>query len=190
MKSLLTTIFFCVLFFSMASAQTTFGNKKMQAGINVEVGYPLQNKTIHVLNEFEYDETIKTGYSIGFGASLMGRYALNEKAFLTASLGYMNFVGKNGSTTTRDEDGTYETEDYKTPDFHGVPLRVGANYLLGDKFFVQGEIGASFMKGATAFVFAPGVGVRFNQFEVEGKYEGWSNNGTFSFVGLRLGYFF
>lgn len=73
---------------------------------------------------------------------------------------------------------------------HGVPLRLGANYLLGNNLFVQGEIGASFMKGGTAFIYAPGIGIHFSNMEVEAKYEGWSKEGTLSFFGIRAGYFF
>lgn len=191
MKYLFSTIALCALLSGAVQAQeSNSGNKKWQAGVNAEIAYPLQNKTIHTVNEFQYDQTIKTGYSIGLGASIMGRYLLNEKALLTASLGYINFFGKSGTIKTRNEDNSYDTKDYKTPDFHSVPLRLGAEYLIGGPLFAQGEIGAAFGKGATSFLFAPGLGLRFNQFELEGKYEGWSNHGTFSFVALRLGYFF
>jgi len=42
----------------------------------------------------------------------------------------------------------------------------------------------------TAFLYTPGIGVRFSNLEVEAKYEGWSKNGTLSFFGIRVGYFF
>ena len=149
--------------------------KKIQAGINIEAAFPTGN--------------FSNAYSFGIGGSVMGRYALSDKTNLTASLGYLNFSGKS-VTETYDDEGAPQTQTYKVPSMHGVPLRLGANYLLGTTIFVQGEIGAAFMKGGTAFLYTPGIGARFSNLEVEAKYEGWSKNGTLSFFGIRAGYFF
>ena len=148
---------------------------KIKAGINIEAAFPT--------GDFGKD------YSMGFGGSVMGRYALSDKTNLTASLGYLNFSGKS-ITETFEGDGGPVTQTYKIPSFHGVPLRIGANYLISGPLFIQGEIGASFMKGGTAFLYTPGIGARFSNLEVEAKYEGWSKNGTLSFFGVRVGYFF
>ncbi len=168
------------------SASTT--TKQIKAGINLEVAF--------LTGDFG------KSYSMGFGGSVMARYALSEKANLTASLGYLSFNGKkittkivetdDGGNPIHDDFGNpmYTTEKIKIPSTHGIPLRLGANYLISGPIFIQGEIGASFMKGGTAFLYAPGVGARFDNLEVEAKYEGWSKNGTLSFFGIRVGYFF
>lgn len=162
--------------------------RKIEPGVNVEAAFPTGN--------------FGKSYSFGIGGSVMGRYALSDKANLTASLGYISFSGKNitisevetddGGNPIHDDFGNpiYTTTTMKASSFHGVPLRLGANYSIGGPVFIQGEVGASFMKGGTAFLYAPGVGVRFGNLEAEAKYEGWSKNGTLSFFGVRVGYFF
>lgn len=150
-------------------------SKQIQVGINVEGAFPMGD--------------FGKSYSFGIGGSIMGRYTLSDKANLTASLGYLNFSGKSITETFEGDDGP-QTQTFKVPSTYGIPLRLGANYLIGGPLFIQGEIGASFMKGGTAFLYTPGIGARFNNLEVEAKYEGWSKNGTLSFFGVRVGYFF
>jgi len=162
---------------SMSQAQSASSiAKKIQVGINIEGAFPTGD--------------FSQAYSFGIGGSVMGRYALSDKANLTASLGYLTFSGKSISETVYDEDDETQTETYKVPAFHGVPLRLGANYLISGPLFIQGEIGAAFLKGGTAFLYTPGLGARFSNLEVEAKYEGWSKDGTLSFFGIRVGYFF
>ncbi|HEY5367367.1 MAG TPA: hypothetical protein VIJ75_00120 [Hanamia sp.] len=162
---------------SMCQAQSASTiAKQVQVGINLEAAFPTGN--------------FGKAYSMGFGGSVMGRYALSDKANLTASLGYLNFSGKTITETFPGDEGGTRTVTTKIPSMHGIPLRLGANYSLGSPLFIQGEIGAAFMKGATAFLYAPGIGARFSNLEVEAKYEGWSKNGTLSFFGIRVGYFF
>lgn len=150
--------------------------KNIQVGINIDGAFPTGD--------------FGKSYSFGIGGSVMGRYALNDKANLTASLGYLNFSGKTITATYTGEDEEEHTESFKWPSLHGIPLRLGANYLISGPLFIQGEIGAAFLKGGTAFLYTPGIGVRFSNLEVEAKYEGWSKNGTLSFFGVRAGYFF
>lgn len=178
-----------VFAFTMSYAQPTSTiSKQIKAGINLEAAFPTGD--------------FGKSYSTGFGGSIMGSYALNENAKLTASLGYLSFNGKEITTKIVETDDAgepinddfgnpmYTTEKIKIPATHGIPLRLGANYTIGGPVFLQGEIGASFMKGGTAFLYAPGVGARFNNLELEAKYEGWAKNGTLSFFGIRVGYFF
>ncbi|MCO5286522.1 MAG: hypothetical protein M9898_08930 [Chitinophagaceae bacterium] len=178
-----------ILFTTASQAQSSSEIvRKIQPGINAEAAFPVGD--------------FGKSYSFGIGGSVMGRYALSDKADLTASLGYISFSGKDitvsevetddGGNPIHDDFGNpmYTTTTMKAHSYHGVPLRLGANYLVGGPLFIQGEIGAAFLKGGTAFLYTPGIGVRFNQFEAEAKYEGWSKNGTLSFFGLRVGYFF
>lgn len=185
----LFTFSIAMLIATISQAQTSSAiAKQVKVGINLEVAFPTGD--------------FGKSYSMGFGGSVMGRYTLNDKANLTASLGYLSFTGKKITETTivTDDGGVPQhddagnpittTETYKLPATHGIPLRLGANYLISGPIFIQGEIGASFMKGGTAFLYAPGVGARFANLEIEAKYEGWSKNGTLSFFGIRVGYFF
>lgn len=185
----LFTIIIAMFTASMSQAQTASSiAKQIQVGINLEAAFPTGD--------------FGKIYSMGFGGSVMGRYALNDRANLTASLGYLSFTGKNytekipvtddAGNPQHDDFGNpmYETEKIKMPATHGIPLRLGANYLISGPIFIQGEIGAAFTKGGTAFLYAPGVGARFDKLEVEAKYEGWSKNGTLSFFGIRVGYLF
>lgn len=176
-KSIVCALMLLFTTFSATYAQQAISSK-IQAGINLEAALPFGD--------------FSKAYSFGIGGSVMGRYALSGKAHLTASIGYLNFSGKSVSYTYYGEDEQQHTETDKVPATHGIPLRVGANYMLGNIFFIQGEIGESFMKGGSAFLYAPGIGARFrdDHLEVELKYEGWSKNGTLSFGGLRIGYFF
>lgn len=165
-----------LFFTSMCQAQSASSiAQKIQVGINIEGAFPTGD--------------FGKVYSFGIGGSVMGRYALSDKANLTASLGYLDFSGKSITETYEGDEGP-QTETYKVPSMYGVPLRLGANYLISGPLFIQGEIGAAFMKGGTAFLYTPGIGARFNNLEVEAKYEGWSKNGTLSFIGIRVGYFF
>jgi hypothetical protein len=162
---------------SVSQAQSTSDiAKNIQVGINIEGAFPTGD--------------FGKSYSFGIGGSVMGRYALSDKANLTASLGYLNFSGKTITETYIGEDEEEHTESYKIPSFHGVPLRLGANYSIGAPLFIQGEIGTAFLKGGTAFLYTPGIGARFSNLEVEAKYEGWSKYGTPSFFEIRVGYFF
>ena len=127
---------------SVSQAQSANSDiKKIQAGINIEGAFPMGD--------------FGQSYSFGIGGSVMGRYVLTDKANLTASLGYLSFSGKSITETFDTDDGT-QTETYKLPALHGVPLRVGANYVIGGPLFIQGEVGLSFMTGGTAFLYTPG----------------------------------
>ena len=140
-----------ILFTTASQAQSSSEIvRKIQPGINAEAAFPVGD--------------FGKSYSFGIGGSVMGRYALSDKADLTASLGYISFSGKDitvsevetddGGNPIHDDFGNpmYTTTTMKAHSYHGVPLRLGANYLVGGPLFIQGEIGAAFLKGGTAFL--------------------------------------
>lgn len=162
----------------------TFSNVKAQdaamsgpkLGIGAEFGFPMGD--------------FGDGFKFGFGGSLVYQHPIADKLNLTGSAGYLNFQGKD-----------FEVEDFGTIEGGNVgfiPVKAGLRYFLAENIYVGGELGAVFSTedgGGTAFAYAPGIGVEFpvadkSTIELGGRYEGWSKDGTLSFIGLRLAWNF
>ena len=115
----------------------------------------------------------------GVGGSLNLQVPVANKLNFVGEAGYLNFTSKEilGHTFST---GT-------------VPLKAGLRYFLAENFYAQGQVGAAIStekNGNTAFLYAPSVGVEFPvsdkmAIDVGARYEGWSNKGTSSFIGLR-----
>jgi len=164
---LLTAIAGLFAFSSVKAQDAAMSGPKL--GIGAEFAFPIGN----------FGDVFKLGY----GGSLQYQHPIAAKAKLTGSAGYLNFKAKDqfgGGTTGF------------------VPVKVGARYFLAENIFVNGELGAAISTesgGSTAFAYSPGVGVEFpvadkSAIELGARYEGWSNNGTTSFIGLRLAWNF
>lgn len=118
-------------------------------------------------------------YDFGVGGSLNFQAPIGSK---------LNFVGEAGylSFTTKEVLG-------QTASFGTIPLKAGVRYFLAENFYAQGQIGAAIStetNGSTAFLYAPSLGVEFPvadkmSIDFGARYEGWSKNGTSSFIGLR-----
>ncbi|SMC49965.1 outer membrane beta-barrel protein [Pedobacter africanus] len=129
------------------------------------------------------------GYKFGVGGSLQYQHPIANKLNLTGSAGYLNFTGKEVTVL-----GT----TFKNEAIGFIPVKAGLRYFLAENIFVGGELGAVFGTKdgvGTAFAYSPGVGVEFpvadkSTIELGGRYEGWSNDGTSSFIGLRLAWNF
>ncbi len=123
-------------------------------------------------------------YKFGVGGSL------NFQAPIASKL---NFVGEAGYLTFSGKEVTVMGLTYKQPSYGSVPVKAGVRYFLAENFYAQGQLGASFSTekgGSTAFVYAPSLGVEFPvadkmAIDLGARYEGWSNNGTLSFIGVR-----
>lgn len=143
--------------------------ENVRFGANLEAAMPIGN--------------MGNVYSFGIGGNVTGQYSLQDDIALTASLGYLSFSGKSLGSGS-----------FKIPSFGVVPFRVGGKYYFtGGPFFTQAQLGMAFSTGkggGSLFIYAPGVGVQFQQFEAALKYEAWTKNGTMSFMGVRVGYFF
>ncbi|WP_256007359.1 hypothetical protein [Pedobacter deserti] len=144
-------------------------------GVGVEFGFPMGD--FGDVSDF------------GVGGSLLYQHPIANKLNFTANAGYLSFTGKEV---------TVAGVTFK-PDASGfIPVKAGLRYFLAENIFVNGELGAVFgtQDGAgTAFAYSPGIGVEFpvadkSTLELSGRYEGWSNDGTLSFVGLRLAWNF
>jgi len=129
------------------------------------------------------------GYKFGVGGSLLYQHPIADKLNVTGSAGYLNFTGKEVDIL-----GT----KFKNPALGFIPVKAGLRYFLAENIFVNGEVGAVFGTKdgtGTAFAYSPGVGVEFpvadkSTIELSGRYEGWSNDGTLSFIGVRLAWNF
>ncbi|WP_126243369.1 outer membrane beta-barrel protein [Chitinophaga rhizosphaerae] len=159
-KTFLLVLLLCGSF--TASAQL----KRFSIGPYVEAGFPVG----------DFSKTNNTGYGIGLNADIK----LVAGFGVTGSVGYMRFGGKSENNI-----------DY--PNVAAVPVRIGLKYKLISILYVKAEAGAANYTGdldGSAFLFAPGVGIRVLGLDVQAKWEGWFKNGTSSFFGLKAGYNF
>ncbi|MBB2151508.1 outer membrane protein [Pedobacter gandavensis] len=141
-------------------------------GIGAEFAFPVGN-----FGDFQ---------NFGYGGSLNYQHPVAPNLNLTGSAGYINFQSKDLPFVGKVNSGF-------------IPVKAGARYFLAENFYVNGELGASFATGSnnsgTAFVYSPGIGVEFPvsdkaSVDLGGRYEGWSNNGTASFFGIRAAFNF
>ena len=137
-------------------------------------------------------------YSVGFGGSGKIEIPATRQLFITATAGYSSFYLKDALKNTLRTFGA----SLKPAGF--VPLKVGAKYYLIPLVYVEGELGAAIgvqqsatgtniLSGhGTAFAYAPGVGVVVPIIGIDAgvRYEGWSQNGHFDQVALRVAFRF
>ena len=129
---------------------------------------------------------------LGFGGSVQGEFNLAKSLNLTGSVGYLSFGYK------KEFKALFEQAGIDMGNVGAFPVKAGGKYYFGKVFYGAGELGASFStaKGsATAFVYAPGVGVNFllenkNSIDLGVRYESWSNEGASSFLGFRAAFAF
>ena len=121
-------------------------------------------------------------YSFIIGGSVKAEIPTATNTFLTLSAGYNLWMVKSG------------LKDLFGSSTGFIPLKAGVKYYSDGKFFLEGQAGIVFSTesgGGHLFVFSPGIGYTFvGGFEAGVRYEGWSNGGTASQIGLRLGFRF
>jgi hypothetical protein len=118
----------------------------------------------------------------GIGAGLNADIRLG-KLGLTGSVGFIHFGGKTLATGEG---------PVNMPAINAVPILAGLKYRLIPLVYIKLEGGvASYTNGdGSAFILAPGIGLRILMLDVEAKYEVWKKEGTTGFWGLKLGYNF
>lgn len=129
---------------------------------------------------------LSSTHSLGIGASGQLEFGLQDKLNFTATAGVMNFSGKDRTSTD------------KFKGFTIIPIRAGVKYFLTTGIYAGAQLGAAFLSGygdGTAFSYSPQIGYEFktkNDKSVDAtfKYEGWSKNGSWGGLGLRLAYVF
>jgi hypothetical protein len=160
MKILLSALF---MIFSTIAGYSQL--KGFSIGPFAEAGWPTG----------EFSQTNKNGYGVGLGADVrLGKLGV------TGSVGYMHFGGKDLKTS----EGVVENRALKV-----VPVRIGLKYRLVPALYAKVETGVARMNGAneSAAIFSPGLGVRILGLDIQGKYEIWKAQRTFSFWGIKAG---
>jgi len=130
--------------------------------------------------------------SLGFGGSVQGEFNVAKSLNLTASVGYLSFGYK------KEFKDLFKEAGIEMGNMGAVPVKAGGKYYFGKVFYGAAELGASFSTGeesATAFVYAPSVGVNLplankNSIDLGVRYESWSNEGSSSFIGFRAAFAF
>ena len=123
----------------------------------------------------EFSQTNKNGYGIGLGADVrLG------KVGVMGSVGYMHFGGKDVKTN----EGLMNM-----PTVKAIPIRVGLKYRIVPALYAKVESGVARFTGTneSAMIFSPGLGVRFLGLDIQGKYEIWRAQETYSFWGIKAG---
>ncbi|SHF20253.1 outer membrane beta-barrel protein [Pedobacter caeni] len=171
-KLFLLTAIAGIFAFTNASAQKDAAMNGPKLGIGAEFALPIGD--------------FADGWKLGFGGSLLYQHPVAPNLNLTANAGYISFKSKEipfiGGTVNMGY----------------VPVKVGARYFLAENFYINGELGAAFgtKKGSsTMFAYSPGVGVEFpvadkSSIDLGARYEGWSNDGSLSFIGIRAAFNF
>jgi hypothetical protein len=166
-KFLTTVAATVALLFSVnASAQTqepAGDSHDTRLGLGLSVGLPTND-----------------AYNIAVGGDLRLQKDFYSNVSGLLSLGYTNFSIK---------------DDLGGGSVGFIPLKVGVKVFPIQRFYVSGELGAAFGTDdgqETAFVYAPGIGIGFNNgLDLGLRYEGISvNNSNLGQVALRLAYGF
>ena len=129
-------------------------------------------------------------HKFGLGLSVQFQTPIAKNLNFTASVGYLNFTGKE-----------YLRTGYliiKENNLSAVPVKVGVRYFISDKFYAGAELGAAFGtsdNAGTMAVYSPNIGFQLplankKAIDLGLRYEGWANNGSSAFVGLRAAYNF
>lgn len=153
------------MFFTVnANAQSTPAgdSKDTRLGIGLSLGIPTDD-----------------AFSFAIGGDLRLQKDFVSNVSGTLGVGYTNFSVKGDNMGS----------------IGYIPVKAGIKVFPVERFYISGELGAAFGtdKGqGTAFVYAPGVGVGFNNgLDLGLRYEGFSQNGgNLGQVALRIAYGF
>ncbi|MCX2491907.1 hypothetical protein OQX63_00395 [Pedobacter sp. PF22-3] len=120
-----------------------------------------------------------TGLGLVIGGDIRYQFNVDKQLSIPVTAGYNNFSVKDAGS------------------FGIIPVKAGAKYFFNDSgsgAYGLAELGAGFgtEKGSgTSFVYSPAIGYSWaNGLDLAAKYEGYSNNGSIGFAGIRLAYGF
>lgn len=120
-----------------------------------------------------------SGSSIGAGLDLLGQFGIAENVGITADAGYTVLFGKDNFS-----------------DLSIIPLRAGLRFYPSPAFYLGAKAGVGILKtkgadsrSATAYSFGAGYYIS-PLVDVSAAYDGYSKNGSFGLLNIRLGYTF
>lgn len=159
-KLIFITVFTAASFLTKAQAPSIEG---FRIGLGTTLAIPANNLE---------------GISIGVGADVLAMYGISPQFAITADLGYQSLFAKNNG-------GSLDI----------IPIRVGARYFATPSFYLGGKVGLGIISGGlndvTATAYSFGAGYYLSpKIDVGASYDGYSKNGSFGLVGIRLGYTF
>ncbi len=169
MKKIFLMMFIGALFCLSANAQSSDKEKDTKSGTTLGIGVEAALPT----------GDISSVYNFGIGGTLKAAFPVGNSGDVTLTSGYMNFSVKksigSGSTGV-------------------IPIKAGYRYRFDGGFYVEPQAGYGKFanKGASGgFLYAVNAGfLAGNGFDVALRYESITNHGSFSYVGLRVGYNF
>jgi len=136
-------------------------SRKLGIGLNVGVG-------------------TSTGTGLAIGGDLRYQFDIDKQLSVPITAGYTNIAIKDTDLN-----------------FGFIPVKAGLKYFFNDTgagAYGLAEAGAAFSAGdnsGTAFVYSPAIGYSWsNGLDLAAKYEGYSNNGSVGYAGIRLAYGF
>ena len=168
MKTMHKPLFLVLLITAFCVQQTQAQLKGFSIGGYLEGGWPTAG----------FEET----HGNGIGAGLEANIKLPAKLGLTGSVGFMHFAGNTINTN----EGTK-----KISAINAMPIRVGLKYrfpLLYAK--LEGGVARVTNDPTQVYIISPGLGIRVLGLDVQGKFEAWLRDETWSFWGLKVGYHF
>ncbi len=163
MKKLLILATFSAFSF-MAQSQDGPSIRGFKIGAGANLAIPLSN-----LNST----------SIGAGFDLLAQYGIAEQLAITADAGYTSLFGKDGFNN-----------------LSIIPIRGGLRFFATPELYLGGKIGVGIIKtegseSRTATAYSFGAGYFLSpMIDVSAAYDGYSKNGSFGLMNIRLGYTF
>lgn len=164
--------------FVLAISISTFSFGQKYGKTKISIGPEIGIATSNPLKDIPGNK----GFGLGIGGSAQVEHFFQESLSGVASLGIVSYTGRSSGSTT------------KNKAYVAIPILVGGNAYLGDRFHVGAQIGAGLnsLSGAssTTFAYSPQIGYKFSRNEkpldLTVKYDGYAGSNSFSAVGLRL----
>lgn len=168
--------FFLVTAIIIAANSWAIGQRSGQTRFSIgpELGFATSNPLDAAPNN--------KGWGIGVGGSIEAEHFYQENFSGVFYAGIISYKGRSSGSTTRNKAYT------------AIPIRVGGNVYAGKRLHLGAQIGVGLNSvggsSATSFAYTPQIGFNFTRNEkpldLTFKYDGYTGNGNFSALGLRL----